>query len=118
MIVKLTLLPMFGALSETVLLRLRSALGLTGVVTVLEFAVGSGVLEVALAVFEIGSGVVYVAGTLYVTVMVFVAPFAIAPRLHGKGVVHAPVLETKVNPVGVGSLTLTFCESLGPLFLT
>jgi hypothetical protein len=55
-IVKLTLLPMFGLESETVLLKLKSALAMIGVVTVLEFAVGSGVLEVVFAVFEIGFG--------------------------------------------------------------
>jgi hypothetical protein len=117
-IVNVTLLPMFGVLPLTVFSRLKSALVTIGVVTVLEFGVGSGVLEVALAVFEIGLEVEYVLGTMYVTVIVLVCPFAIVPRLHGKAVMQAPVLETKFNPGGVGSLTLTFCESLGPLFLT
>jgi hypothetical protein len=46
-----------------------------------------------------------------------VVPFAIVPRAHGNAVVQLPLFETKVRPVGVGSLTLRFCESLGPLFL-
>ena len=39
------------------------------------------------------------------------------PKAQGNAVVQSLVLEMKVKPVGVGSLMLTFCESLGPLFL-
>jgi hypothetical protein len=50
--------------------------------------------------------------------MVTELPEAIVPRLHGKGVEHAPLLETNVSPGGVVSLTCTLAASDGPLLPT
>jgi len=38
--------------------------------------------------------------------------------LHGNALVHAPVLETNVVPVGVASVTTTFGAATPPLFVT
>src|SRR5262245_45776828 len=38
--------------------------------------------------------------------------------LQGNGVVQSPVFETKVRPVGVGSVTLTAAAFEGPLLVT
>jgi hypothetical protein len=51
---------------------------------------------------------------LYVTLIVLLAPGASVPRVQGNAVVQSPVLETKVNPAGVGSVTLTLVALLGP----
>jgi hypothetical protein len=40
------------------------------------------------------------------------------PRLQGNALVQAPVFETNVRPVGVGSLTTTLPAEAGPLFTT
>ena len=40
------------------------------------------------------------------------------PSVQGKAVVHAPVVETQVNPGGVGSRTTTFAASDGPVLVT
>ena len=52
--------------------------------------------------------------------MVIVAdwPEFSVPRAHGYGVAHAPLLETKFRPAGVGSVTKTFPALSGPLFVT
>src|SRR5215831_13511783 len=50
--------------------------------------------------------------------IVTLAPAARVTRVHGKAVVHAPVFETKVSPVGVESVTTTFVAIDGPLLLT
>ena len=46
------------------------------------------------------------------------APTGTAASVHGNGVVQAPVFETKVRPLGVGSLTVTSRASEGPALLT
>ena len=53
-----------------------------------------------------------------VDVIVAVAPVVSVPSEHGKLVVQAPLFETKAIPAGNGSLTETFSESDGPLFVT
>ena len=104
--VNLTFSPTVGAVLSTVLTKFRSALGPTVEVIVLLLlpGVGSLVLLETVAVFAMLEPKKSL-GTLYVTVIVLVVFGAITPRLHGKVVVQAPVLETKVNPVGVGSST-------------
>ena len=57
-------------------------------------------------------------GTLYVTVIVFVAFGARIPNPQGKAVAQSPALETKFRPAGVGSSTLTPAAFDGPRFLT
>ena len=54
---------------------------------------------------------------LYVTVIVLLAPAASSAKLQGKAVVQSPVLETNVNPAGVGSLTIRLTALLGPSLL-
>jgi hypothetical protein len=51
---------------------------------------------------------------LYVTVIVLLAPGASSAKLQGKAVAQSPVLETKLKPVGVGSLTTKLTALLGP----
>jgi hypothetical protein len=53
-----------------------------------------------------------------VVVIVRVAPAGTMPRVHGKALVQAPLLESKLSPTGVGSVTDTLVASLGPLFVT
>jgi hypothetical protein len=53
-----------------------------------------------------------------VLLMTRVAPAATVAKLHGYAVTQAPVFETKVKPVGVGSFTTTDCASLEPPFVT
>jgi hypothetical protein len=79
---------------------------------------GSGVVEETLAVLTIGFGGEEL--TVYVAVKLFVCPEVIVPRLHGDGanVTQPPVADTKVKPVGVGSLSETLLASDGPLFVT
>ncbi len=50
--------------------------------------------------------------------MVCDAPGASEPKEHGNGDVHAPLLETKVRPLGVGSFTTTLVAVDGPALLT
>jgi hypothetical protein len=117
-IVKVTLAPGSGAEFVTVFERLKSALPASGVVTLEVFGpVGSGVLEETLAEFVTLEPAKF-AGTSYVTVIVSVVFGATVPKLQGKAVRQSPVLETKLNPVGVGSLTITFAAFDGPSFLT
>ena len=40
------------------------------------------------------------------------------PSAHGNGVAQSPVFPTNVNPLGVGSDTVTAAASLGPLLPT
>src|SRR5262245_52794947 len=54
----------------------------------------------------------------YVEVMVAEPPMAMFPTLQGKGVAHAPVLETKARPAGVGSVTVTPAAAALPLLET
>src|SRR5262252_3743548 len=46
------------------------------------------------------------------------APATIVPSEHGKPPLHAPLADTKVSPVGVGSLSVTFAASDGPASVT
>jgi hypothetical protein len=98
----------------------RSALVTTDVVVVelLLPPVWSVVDDETVAVFVIGFGVEYEDGTAYVVVMVAVAPAATVPSEHGYAVVHAPVLETKVSPVGVASETMAVAAGSPPTFVT
>jgi hypothetical protein len=50
--------------------------------------------------------------------MVRVVPGAIVPRLQGKAVVQSPLVDTHVNPAGVGSSTLTPVATDGPALAT
>lgn len=77
---------------------------------------GSGVVAFTDAVFEIEP--VAADATRNVVVIVAVEPAVNVPIEHGNGVVQAPVLETKVVPGGVESLTVTPVASDGPLFVT
>ena len=45
-------------------------------------------------------------------------PAASDPSAQGNTVVQAPLFETNVSPVGVGSLTVTFSAVAGPLLVT
>jgi hypothetical protein len=69
-------------------------------------------------VFTIGSGVVYDSGTEKVLVIVRVAPAGTVPSEQGNAVAQAPLFETKVSPLGVGSATVTLVASELPLFVT
>jgi hypothetical protein len=74
------------------------------------------VVELTVAVLEM---VPVAAGlTAYVLVIVRTCPAVIVPRLHGNGVAQAPLFETNVVCAGVGSATVTFAASEGPLFVT
>ena len=53
-----------------------------------------------------------------VATIVALWPEASAPRAHGNGVVHAPVVLTNVRPGGVTSATVTPAASFGPVFVT
>src|SRR5215813_7807836 len=46
------------------------------------------------------------------------APATIVPSAHGKPPLQAPLADTKVSPVGVGSLSVTVAASDGPAFVT
>ena len=46
------------------------------------------------------------------------APAGTVPSAHGKGVVQAPVFDTKFSPAGVASETSTFAALDGPVFVT
>jgi hypothetical protein len=81
-------------------------------------AEGSVEEDETVAVETMGSGVVYEDGTLKVEVIVLVAPGARLPREQGYAVAHAPALETKTSPEGVGSLTLTPVAFEGPALAT
>src|SRR5262245_14640774 len=70
------------------------------------------------AVFTIGSGPANSAGTEKVVKMICDAPAASGPRVHGKAVVQAPLLDTNVSPAGGGSVTVAPATSDGPLFVT
>ncbi len=50
--------------------------------------------------------------------MVRVCPDGTVPSAHGNGVLQAPVVETKLRPVGVTSATETPAASEGPLLVT
>ena len=50
--------------------------------------------------------------------IVRVAPAGTTPSVQGKAVVHAPVVDTQVNPAGVGSRTTTPTASDGPVLVT
>ena len=45
-------------------------------------------------------------------------PGAIVPRSQGKAVVQSPLVDTNVNPAGVGSSTLTPVAAEGPALAT
>ena len=53
-----------------------------------------------------------------VAVIVRVPPAGTTPSVQGKAVVHAPVVDTQVNPGGVGSRTTTPTASDGPVLVT
>jgi len=59
-----------------------------------------------------------VEATVYVLVMVTVAPEFIVPMLHGNAVVQPPVFDTNVRLAGVTSATDTPVAVLGPLLVT
>ena len=86
------------------------------VVELLLPGIGSLVDEPTVAVFEIVP--LALGATAYVVVKVAFAPAAIVGNEQGKGVVQAPLLERKIIPGGVGSLTTTPVASEGPLFVT
>ncbi len=46
------------------------------------------------------------------------APAGTMPRAQGKAVVHAPAVETKLNPAGVTLATEAAAASLGPRLVT
>ena len=50
--------------------------------------------------------------------MVRVVPGAIVPRSQGKAVVQSPLVDTNVNPAGVGSSTVTPVATEGPALAT
>src|SRR5262249_19014141 len=50
--------------------------------------------------------------------MVCDAPGASEPKVHGNGDAHAPLLETKLRPLGVGSFTTTLVAVDGRVFAT
>ncbi len=79
---------------------------------------GSPVGELTLMVLTMGSGPAYEGGTRKVAVIVRAAPAGTVPSAQGNAVVQSPLVETNVNPVGVGSVTATVAASLGPLFVT
>jgi len=97
-----------------------SALVVTGVdaveLSLAEF--GSVVADETVAVFWIGSGVVYDDGTEYVVVIVRDSPAGIVPSAHGYADTQSPVFDTKPSPAGVGSATDTAEASELPLFVT
>lgn len=113
--------PTTGAGLLTVFCNFKSALCVTANVAVLEslFGVGSLVLLETLAVLL--ALPVKLLGTAKVVCMVRLLFGAIVPRLprlHGKAVTQAPVLLTKVMPLGVMSVTTTSAALLGPRFRT
>jgi hypothetical protein len=88
------------------------------VVTLLVLFVGSvSVGEVTTAVFV--TVPLIPAGTSYVTSNVLTSPTAIGkfPNVHGNPPPHSGLALTKLNPAGVGSLTVTNPAASGPLFV-
>src|SRR5262245_31065742 len=53
-----------------------------------------------------------------VAVIILVSPEANDPRTHGNAVVHAPAFDAKINPAGVGSVTVTAAAAEGPALVT
>src|SRR5262249_40387265 len=77
---------------------------------------GSVLPVAAVAVFTIGSGPAYADGTANVMLSVWLPPAAI---VHPVAAAHGPASPvTGVRPVGVGSVTTTFCASDGPSLVT
>src|SRR4029450_2329035 len=98
-----------------------SAIGLpTSVVVVATLSAESESAEVVVTVdiLAMGFGVVYPEGTANAVVILRVWPAGIVPRTQGNPVVQSPALPTKVNPVGVGSVTVTSVTSRVPLLVT
>ena len=69
------------------------------------------VVTVAVLMIEAAA---YPVGTWNVATIVRVCPAGIVPSAHGNAVVQSPVFPTNVNPLGVGSDTVTPGASLGP----
>lgn len=97
---------------------LKSAFGLTARLAVEELLALLGSLVLLLTLAVLLAVPVKPLGTANVVVMVRLVLGGTIPKLQGKAVLHAPVLETKVMPLGVGSVTSTSAALLGPKFLT
>ena len=70
------------------------------------------------AMFWMGTGPAYPAGTEKVAVMVRVDPGVMLVREQGKALTQSPLFDTKVRPVGVTSATTTAVAFAGPLLVT
>jgi hypothetical protein len=91
-----------------------AVIGVDAVAVLLPVA-GSAVTLESVALFTIGSGVVYAGGTRNVTAIVCGgAPAGIVPSAHGKPALHGAEADTNTRPGGAGSPRDTPTASDGP----